>query len=671
MTTLRHIITCIAIAAHAAAFCQTAQETMAATAADDEWEQLMQELADEAQATDDEEGWEGIIDELNELREHPLDINRATKRQVARLPFLTMAQVDGIMDHIARHGPVRDIGELLLARDVGQREIRWLRLCTTAASHDTIMADAANALPRRVRHDFTTRLDVPLYNRDGWPWARGLAHRWRYAVRWRGWEVGARGEKDAGEPMFTREVPLWDAMGAYATLHDAGRLVAAIVGDYKVSFGSGLIISQGFGFSKMLSPSWHTNTDIRPHRSHDEVNFLRGAAATVDLGKGTHITAFASARRMDATINRDNTTNGVATSGLHRTTSELNHRNTLWSHTAGVHAAWVTRHFDIGATALWQHYDHHLIRGTALYRQIYPQGTHFGNIGIDYSARWQRISLRGETARSFASGGGGWATTNRATWRFDANTQLCVIQRFFSYRYYSPHARAFAENSRVQNESGVCLRADAGRVGPFALAAYLDLFHSPWPRYTMTHASTGFEAYVQASYTPNQRHSIAATYRFKNKERSDVRSHHHHLRATYTWHAAQRWTVTAAALLHRHHTALAADNGGALVARASYATTDSPLTATLTATLFATDTYESRIALHEPTLAQTFGFMQLYGRGQRLAATLRLHPTPRLRLQAKLGATHYSDREAISTGPTRIGSPWKADVQLLVQVLVR
>ena len=145
-----------------------------------------------------------------------------------------------------------------------------------------------------------------------------------------------------------------------------------------------------------------------------------------------------------------------------------------------------------------------------------------------------------------------------------------------------------------------------------------------------------------------------------------MRAYDHHLRATYLWHLAPDWKLQAAAFCHRHHTSLANSSGYALSPRIDYAP-QRRLSATLAATLFSTSDYDSRIAVYEPSLFQTFGLQQFYGRGQRVATTVRLKLGAHIAIQAKLGVTHYADRDAISTGPTQIASPWKTDVQLLLR----
>ncbi len=636
----------------------------------EEWSLLMQDIVDDvADVDDDEATLEALIDELNDLHEHPLDLNAVTPEQLRRLPFLTEVQIRELLDYIARHGPLRSVGELLLTRSIGLQQVRWLRATAYVDEENVALAEQQRRGSAAWKSEFCTRLDIPLYQRDGWPWARGLAHRWRYVGKSQHVEVGIRGEKDAGEQMFTRKTPLWDAMGLYACLRDVGPLRMAVIGDYKVSFGEGIVINQGFGFGRHTTAMWRNSQTIRPHRATDEVAFMRGGAAVLDLGRGFDLTAFVSARRLDATLSGDTAVKSLSTTGYHRTASELARRNNLWSHTAGTHVQWQHAFFAVGASAVYQHYALPFVRGKALYRQIYPEGSHFGNVGVDYRLSYGHLGISGETARSFSEAGGGWATLNRAVYRFTPNTRVLLLQRFYSYRYLAHHAHAFGDNQRVQNESGVCVQADADRVGPFALSALMDVFYSPWPRYTMTHSSRGWEAMATATLFPQGRHQLTMRYRLRSKERSDRRGLNHSLRASYVYAMAAPWKLRLDGFVHRYHTPVSTSNGYALSPRVDYKGSGR-LKGSVAAVLFNADDNDSRITLYEPTLSQTFGLQQLYGRGQRWVTTLAWSVTRNIAFQAKGGVTHYDNRSTISSGITRIRSHWKSDVQLFLKIKI-
>lgn len=669
---------------------------LASFAQSDDWDELVEELAEEAgeEYTDGEESaaFAAQIDELADLHEHPFDLNSATREQLATLPFLSDAQVEAILDYRSRYGAFRSVGELRLVRELGLREQRWLSLCSFIGSA------SPSTQPRKVagsRQELMTRLDVPLYKRDGWPWERGIANRLRYTAQIGShWDFGARAENDAGEPMFNRQNPLWDAWGAHAMLSRWRFVETFIVGDFKASMGEGLVINNGFHLGKQLTSLWRRPAELRPHRSAEEARFLRGAAAKVVITPPISLTALYSFRKLDATVQADNSVRAINTSGLHRTASEMERRRTLGCHTTAAHLAWDGRTLRLGASAMYQYYDHQFRQGTALYRQIYPEGYQFGAVSADYALHYRHLYVSGETARSFAarkespdavnpSSGRGWATLNKATYRFSPNTSISAVQRFYSRNYFSALASAYGENSAVQNESGITLLADADRVGPFALRAYVDFFYSPWPRYTMTRASHGFEAVAQATCNLSRTRRLTLRYSLKSKERSDRRYRTSRLRATYAQTVSERVSLQASAFA-THVAAVSPmerTTGLALVPRVDYAAPNSRLRCSLAATLFATGlgapdaytnaAYDSRLFMYEPSLFQSFGMVSLYGKGERLAASVRWQASRRWQLQAKCGLTHYHDRDRISSGPTMIRSPWRTDLQLLARWQLR
>ena len=667
------------------------------------WDEVMQQMSEELVEDDDEQLWEAQQELLMELHEHPININAATRQQLLALPFLSEQTVDGILDYLALNGAMRSLGELRLVKNMSLREREWLRFFIfipdesgVSGGRDTGFWGKSGADTTwwgRARHDALMRVDVPLYNRKGWPWKQGLASRWRYTW-WQGrhLEAGLRAETDAGEAMMNRETPLWDSYGGHVQLKDIGVLKSLILGDFKVGFGEGLLMNNGLRFGKLSMGLWRTAGGVRPHRSADEVNYLRGVAATMELGKAWLLTALYSYRKLDATVAADNSVQSINTTGFHRTEGELGHRGSLGSQVTALHAAKTfllgndgnglkPRAFRLGATALYQYYDHQFKQSEPLYRQILPEGYQMGGISIDYGLRSSHLYFSGETSRSFSRNArgqrGGWATLNKAAWRFSANTQLVAIQRFYSQDYYSPYASAFGENSHVQNESGFTLQLDADRVGPVAINALFDYFYSPWPRYTMSRASDGWEALMQTTFAPRRGRNLILRYSVKSKEQSDQRHYSHRLRATYEHTFSASWSAQMAAFLHRYHMATGSttsDNstGMALSSRADYSSRSQRLRLSVFGVLFRTDDYASRIYMYEPSLQQTFGMQQLFGRGQRLGASLRLRTKDgRWKGEMKVGVTHYADRDVIGSGFLQIASRWKGDIQVVVGMVLR
>lgn len=631
------------------------------SAQSDDWDELMQKLADES-STDDE-SWEGRIELLNELHEHPIELNTASREELLSLPTITLQQADEIQNYIALFGPMRTLAELRLIKGLSARQREWLRHFVYI---DPDIKTKHEYVPREFKNEVTTRFDIPLYKRDGWNIARGIGHRWRYTgeVNKR-WDFGLRGSKDSGEEMFTRRCPLWDSWGGHLMIKKWGLVERAVVGDFKASFGEGLVINNSFQFGKMETGLWRTQGGFRPHRSSEECNYLRGGAITIRPTEHLKLSAFYSYRQLDASVAQDNTVSTINTTGLHRTDAEWKHRHTLDAQTTGANITWNNLNWQFGATGVYKHYNHIFSQGTALYRRFYPQGYQFGNVSVDYGFRHSPIYISGETARSFSANGGGWATLNKAAWRFNGTTQLSAVQRFYSYRYNAFLASAYGENGLVQNESGVALLFDAERLGHFSLNTFFDFFYSPWPRYTVDHSSTGLEAMAQLQWHKGEPLSALLRYQLKSKEMNNQCYISHRIRAALTWQTTEQIKTQATLFMHFRNQKF----GYAIPLRVDYTSKNECLKASLMAAWFSTPDFATRLFVYEPNLYQVFSMQQMYGRGERCVMTLRWYPpSQRLVLQTKLGLTHYEDRAEISSGPTRIASAWKTDIQLLLRV---
>lgn len=638
------------------------------------WEAFLESLADERTELSEtqEASWDAFLEEIEQQHENPIELNQATRDDLRMLYFLSDEQIEAILNYRAEFGPILTMGELLFIEEIDwdTRQLLYLFAHVDPPS----AADRRKSFSNAIRHEGSVRIDIPLYQRAGWPWQRGLANQWRWDTKWNHYQAGIRAETDAGEYMFNRQIKGWDSMGGYAMASQIGWLHTAIVGDYKLHFGEGVALSNAFQVGKAGLGNWHTAKGLRPHRSADEINFMRGAAVSIQPAKQWQLTAFYSIRRLDATLQADNTVQTIAKSGLHRSTHEMEQRKALTGQAAGAHAAWESGPWGLGVTGLYQYYDHLLSRGKALYQQINPEGYQFGVVSADYSYRHYPLYIHGETARSLGATNGAWGTSNQLSWRINANVQLSVAQRFYGKRYFSPYANSFAENGQVRNESGVCILFDAKRLGPFSISSFADFFYSPWPRYTMTRQSRGGEGMLQACWalSPTST-SVTLRYQVKSKERSDRRYWSHRLRATLEKPLSPIWLLRASALYHlyampneqnrcRHSTGLAAN----IMAR--YAPTRTPWRCSIQGSWFHTDDFYSRIYAAEPRIQGSFAIPSFYGHGLRLAGIARWQWAKRWTLQALLGCTRYFDRNVISNGPLQIRSSWKTDLSILTRI---
>lgn len=624
-------------------------------AQDDAWEDFAEDFALDEEVAENED-WQDYLLELKELHEHPLNINTATYEQLSQLPFLTDEQIEDIHAYIYVHGEMKTLGELMLLPRLDGETRRRLRFFVYAGE----APKPKKGFFGRIRQEFNTRLDIPLYYRRGYMVDNGyrddaLYHRMRYTLKSNHLQAGLRIEKDSGERFY-------DSHGGYVLLKDVGRLHRLVVGDYRAGFGEGLVMGGG-SWNIKSNPTMRAQTGLRPMTGMSESGFLRGAAATLDAGRGWSVSAFASYQSVDATLTGQGDVKTFVTTGYHRTGAEKEKKHNTQSATAGANVDWHHGSLYVGATGYYQSFSRTLSPGDEAYRRIYPSGSHFGAMGVHYGYRWRDLVMAGETATN--ADRWGIATLNRLTYILSAQHRFTVVQRYYSSDYYSFHAAAMGESSRVQNENGVLVHWRGEPWGGWHFVAYADFFYHRWPTYGMTHSNQGQEVMGQATYTPDGRHEFMASYRWKNKETYDNPDPHHRAKAQWTFTPNVRWKVRASTVLH----CSTSGAGVGVQALAQYALPHPALQWSATLAYAHTPDYQTRVYFYEPSLYQTISNASLYGHCVHGALTARWTTCrDHLVIEGRYTMLRFFDRTEQSSAMQTIYSPWKNDLQVQVRV---
>ncbi len=672
-------------------------------------------------------GWEDCLEELHRLHEHPLNINTATRRDLQELPFLSGQQILHLIQYVDRHHGMHSLSELVLIPSITYYERRYLPLFLYAgeegipwwrASVDSMklaidslslsaqgkrsLGNLVRKVAGKPRHELASRMDIPLYHRrgylvqDGYRGSR-IYNKVYYRLESSGHlSASLRMERDAGERGI-------DSYGGHVLLNDmvlAGEghghgvsLKSFLLGDYKVSFGQGLVLNQGFGMGK-LSFNFRKSGGFRPHRSTEEMNFMRGAGLTLSISN-LDISLFYSHRHWDATPDKSSgqgplTVKTIVRDGYHRTDTERGKKGLLAADVMGGNLTWRKAGFHLGGTGYWMKTDKELVPGTAFYRQIYPQGNHFGAMGLDYgyeAYRWRffgeaayggtllRLSADAELQTGQEDLRNGCALLNGVSWRVSQRYSLTAVQRYYNHHYYSFFSSVMSELGRVQNETGGMVRLDAQPWDGVGIVAYVDMFHNPWPRYGLTRSSHGWEALAEGTCTVTRSHTLKVRYQAIRKDYEKETGLRHRLR--FQWLAytpSERWRFTTTAMIH----ALPGSHGEAIGTYARY--TGNPdyqdrtarkgtLSASVGGIYFHTTDFDSRIYQYEPTVTEMMYVPSYSGHGIRGTGVVRwcLYGDL-LQFELKYGVTRYFDREVQGSGLQTIYSPVKNDVTMQARI---
>ena len=451
------------------------------------WEEFVEKIS--VDEYEDGEDLSPLLEELAALHEHPFNLNTATKDDLEQLPFLDGDEIEEILAYVYRYGPMQSLGELMLIEELDYQTRQFLTLFVYVENPvEEKEKLRLKTLLKGGRHEVTSRLDVPLYKRDGYKipedevllknpnkvyLGNSLYHNIRYTYQYRNrlfW--GFTAEKDAGEPFGSYGNKAYDAYSFHFLLKDCGKLKALALGDYRLGFGEGLVVNSDFSLGKStLFNMGDTRPAIKKFSSTSETSFFRGIAAAFRFGR-VDMSAFYSYLSTDATLRKDGTISSLKTDGLHRTLLELSKKHNVTEQSAGTDVTWNTGYFSLGATVFYQHFSRSFSKGTELYRQYYPDGKDFLNAGLHYRWHRDRFSFSGETA--FSSVYGGWATLNKAIYCFNHRYSMVALQRLFTYQYVGLRANSFSEGGAVRNESGFYTGVEASPLNELKLSAYVD-----------------------------------------------------------------------------------------------------------------------------------------------------------------------------------------------------
>ncbi len=626
-------------------------------------------LQDDEHASND--SWIAQMEEYAYLHDHPIDINTATKEDFEKLPTLNDKQIEDIHSYVLKHNGMRSLSELMAIPSLNYMERNVISLFFYAGQRADQRKDSVTFknLVKQSQHEFIARLDAPLYERQGYSTSPAdggyngskLYNKVVYRMESMNHvQAGFLGEKDQGEPF--RGHKGYDNYSGFFLVKNVKCLRTAVVGDYRLGFGEGLVVNNGYSLGK--SEVFNTIKGVRPNTSTDEMKYLRGAAVTMHWAN-IDFSAWVSQRKIDATLNSDGDVRTLLTSGTHRTNSELARRHNLGSFTTGGDVTWSAHGVKLGATGYYQHFSLPLSPGTSQYRAYYPTGSKFGILGVHYGYGNSFLTFSGETAYSTEKQG--VATINKIVWRVSTKYKLSAVQRYYQKQYYSFYATALTDNPNVQNETGGMLKFEAEPSRHWNITAYADFFHNPWPRYNTTASTTGQEIMLLTVYKLNSHHSLTARYQFKHKTSADSTDMHNRLRLIYTASPTSALRLQSIANLH----AVKSGTGFSLSQNVHYNFRHKGCYIASVLSYFNTPNYASRVYINEPSLHNSFSYPAHYGHGMRSATAGNysfLHQ--RISLEAKYGVTCYFDRTTQSSGMQTIHSRWKSDLSLQVRLKI-
>ncbi|GAB3687608.1 helix-hairpin-helix domain-containing protein [Spirosoma flavus] len=643
--------------------------------------------------------YESIFDALTQLYAQPLDINKATRDELAATYLLTERQLNSLITYRTDFGDLLSIYELQAVPDFDVATIRKLTPFITVSSTPGLFGKLATSTDNYLILRYERVLEKQKGFTEATPDKKGkLSTRYvgdanQYYVRYRysrprAFSFGLTLEKDPGERLVWQPSAnqyVADYVSFHAQLQNRGKWRSIILGDYQVQVGQGLVLSAGFVLGKSaetVQTLRRPTLGSRPYTSLTESGYFRGVTATYAISSSLDVTLLSARNRRDANTAEGNAeessiATSLQTSGLHRTPAEIADRASLTETNLGAHLLYHNRQqLQIGLTALGTTFDTFIRKRDLPYNQYEFTGKQNVVAGLHGSYIWRNWNLFAEMARSFgsASNSGGLGFVGGTLVSLTKKLDASLVVRHYDRNFHSFYGNAFSEGGRNVNESGVYTGLKYSVYRKLTVGGFVDLFRFPWLRYLVDKPSKGFDYLLQLRYTPNRQTAFYVVIHDEHKEKnlpedkaknvvSTIRKNYvlnadYNLRRGLSLRSRIQWGSF-------QYVGQAPKRGVTLVQDATFEYRKLSLSGRIA--LFNTDNYDSRQYVYERDVLYAFAFPAYFNRGIRHYLMAQYAVNRHLDVWIRWARTDVINQSIVGSDLDQIDVPHKSEVKMQIR----
>ena len=623
--------------------------------------------------------YEDLYENLFTLYQNPIDLNRATLDQLRTLFFLSEIQINSILKHFEKFGPILSIYELQAIENLTLDDIKNILPFVTVNS--VFNASSLKSIKNKLtEHYFVFRTDHVFEQSKGFREEKYGGSPQRYYARYRmahskDFSLGFVTEKDPGETNFL------DYFAFHVQIQNKGKIKNLIVGDYLMQFGQGLIFSAGFAPGKGSEPVFSTrrsNIGIRPYNSVLENGSLRGTAITIK-NKKIEYTFMVSSNKRDATSNtkeddREEFFSAIQTSGFHRTLTEIANRNSIVEQNIGGNILYNLGPIQVGFSSLGTLFDKPFEKRALPYNANEFVGKTNLIIGPNASISWQNFNFFGEIARS-SSGGFGYIGGLVAS--LNTKTEWAINFRNYQKDFHTFYGSAFSESTKNINEKGIYTGLKYTIKKGLVLSGFYDSFQFPWLKFSVDGPSSGFDYQLRIAFQPNKIFNQYLVFHHEEKEKNLPNNTS---KLNYLANSSRQNLVLGTEYILNNAIKLQnkiqynnyeiegnkKSNGFALIQDVE--SKFNKISIKTRIAYFNTQNYDSRIYAYENDVLYAVSFPAYYGKGMRYYAIFKTSISNNLDIWLRWSHTNVSDREFLGSGNDQLPGNLRNDLKVQLKL---
>lgn len=568
----------------------------------------------------------------------PLDINTVSQDILSGVPLLTPYQTYHLLHYRLNHGGFRSLYDLKMVEGWDEETLTWalpLFQCKNEATTALGKRVKTGLLQGRTHLALNSSYQLGSRSEDYLGPPLGTSLRFQYQST-AGLSMALGVEHDRYEPWSYQGHKGFDAYLGHVAMSNTGVVKRLILGDYRVGWGEGLVIAQGYQ-PKRLSLGGGQTRGIRPMMGLSEGGRMRGLATDVALGK-LRLALFASSRRMDGHIDAEGEITALSDAGLHRTEREQMYRHRVSMQTVGAQLIYQSPRLELALQGIGYGWAGDFLRhatGASHIAELDSMQRHSAlSLSYRYVSERGRLLLSGEVARSTL---GTYALAQSIGYKSESWGELRLVGRLIPDLYWSYYGQTYSHYARPNDELGIGLYYELRDLLPkLSLNFGTDLYR-PYLEQEGKGHRRGARLFNEWTYRSSYASTLTARLSWYQEEGSanKLRLSLQHNTALGAWRLQGKLSASR----------IDTQWGWAGQLRLSYKPSTGRFGADASAIYHSVEEWAGRFNYFEPRLSYEYGSLLLYQKGYRLSAVGNYKLSNRLRLGAKLSYAHNDRQE--------------------------
>ncbi len=422
-----------------------------------------------------------IVENLEGFRKSPLNINKASREDLEKLPWLNEDDINNIIK-LRKTKKISDWNDL---NKIGINEI------TISELKEYIIFKISG---KKYKFNQVSRIEFQEKKKH---FPSALKYFQKTIFKYNKFEFGFISQKDEGESN-----PL-DFYSYFVQYKSDNILKGVVLGKYGLAFGQGILFASKLGTSKSAeatSTPLKKFNPIKPYKSSFEMWELEGSAINLEIGKINFI-PFYSSTNLSANLDSTKITS-FNESGIHLDESKKDNVNEK-IYGAALHYSF--KNNSAGINYYQIEFDHKFAKP-------------------DYHNKYNAFStcftlFRGfqPTSIEVAYADNKFAGIFVTRWGDNEFRQLLLF-RYYEKNFPSWHGNPFSSQSNFDNETGFYYGITLKPFKNIKINFYFDLWDFPKTRYYEKMPTVGSEQFLQIEFSGNN-NRLRLCFRHKNKEK--------------------------------------------------------------------------------------------------------------------------------------------------------